>query len=112
MRDEQITLVTTTGTTYDASGFPTENTEQKQTIFARVKSVRATEFYEALRSNHTLAYIFCVDPDDFNLGNYTPSGSTTVYKPCAVEYNNVRYKIVRTYRTDIGEMELSCEEVE
>ena len=112
MRDEQITLVTTTGTTYDASGFPTEATEQKQTIFARVKSVRATEFYEALRSNHTLAYIFCVDPDDFNLGNYTPSGSTAVYKPWAVEYNNTRYKIVRTYRTDIGEMELSCEEVE
>lgn len=111
MRDELITLVTDTGTTYDASGFPTESTEQKVTIFARVKSVRSTEFYEALRSNLKLAYIFCVDPDDFKLGNYTPSGGSTA-KPWAVEYDNVRYKIVRTYRTEIGEIELSCEEVE
>lgn len=111
MRDKLITLVTKTGTTYDASGFPTENTEQKQTVFARVKSVRSSEFYEALQSKIKLEYIFCVDPDDFKLGYYTPQSGATV-KPWEVEYENIRYKIIRTYRTDAGEIEISCAEAE
>ena len=110
MRDEIVTLVTNTGTTYDDSGFPTETTEATQDIFARVKSVRASEYYEALRSNLKLAYIFCVDPDDYNLGIRTVENRQ--FKPGFVEYVGLRYKIIRTYRTENGDMELSCEEVE
>ncbi|MBO6206848.1 MAG: phage head closure protein [Lachnospiraceae bacterium] len=110
MRDEQITLITNTGTAYDESGFPVEDTEQHQTVFAKVKSVRASEYYEALRSNLKLAYIFCVDPDDFKLGDHKVDGKTV--RAWAVEYETVRYKIIRTYRTDTGDLELSCEEVE
>lgn len=110
MRDEMVTLVTNTGTAYDENGFPTETTEATQDIFARVKSVRASEYYEALRSNLKLAYIFCVDPDDYNLGIQTVESKQV--KPGFVEYAGIRYKIIRTYRTENGEMELSCEEVE
>lgn len=110
MRNEIIKLVTVTGEELDDSLFPAGATEHTVEVFARVKSVRATEFYEAMRSNINLRYIFAVDPDDYELSAKVTDGKKT--RAQYVEYDGERYKVVRTYRTDMGEIELSCEEVE
>lgn len=110
MRNEIITLITDKGKTYDESGFPAAETEETLDVFAMVKSVRASEYYEAMRSNLKLAYIFAVDPDDYNTMILTVSGKKV--QPSLVSYDGDRYRIIRTYRTDMGDLELSCERVE
>lgn len=110
MRNEIVTLIADKGRTYDDSGFPVTQTEETLDVFARVKSVRASEYYEAMRSNLNLSRIFAVDPDDYDTMVLMVDGKK-VY-PSLVAYDGERYKIVRTYRTDMGDLELSCERVE
>ncbi len=110
MRDELIELITKTGETEDADGFPSSNTEHKESVFAEVKSVKATEFYQAYVAGMEIAYIFSVDRDDYKMA-YQTVGNKTV-KPWAVDYDGVRYKIVRAYLTKTGEIELSVKEAD
>lgn len=110
MRDERIKLVTKTGVTEDQDGFPVSEGEEKTEVFARVKSVKASEFYQAYVSGMEMALIFCVDPDDYRTA-YQTVGDKEV-RPWAVDYDGTRYKIVRTYRTDMGELELSVQEAD
>lgn len=102
-------MITDKGKTYDESGFPVTRTEEELEVFARVKSVKASEYYEAMRSNLNLAHIFAVDPDDYATMVLNAGGKKRY--PWAVEYDGDRYKIIRTYRTDMGDLELSCERV-
>ena len=111
MRDELIRLITKTGITEDESGFPIDEREDETEIWARVKSVRSTEFYQAYTEGMELKYVFCVDRDDLALANRTDTKGRTI-KPWAVEYDGVRYRIVRQYMTDMGEVELSAEEAD
>ncbi len=105
MRDELITLITKTGETFDESGFPVEGIDIRTEKFARVKNVRASEFYQAYSAGLTLSYIFCVDPDDWKDAYAEVEGKTVA--PWAVEYEGTVYRIVRTYKTDMGEIELT-----
>lgn len=109
MRNELIYLVTRTGRTRNANGF-SEDTEELTEIFAQIKSVKATEFYQAYSAGMNLAYIFAIDLDDYMLSQQVID--TTVVKPHAVIYNEVHYKIVRAYMTEIGTVELTCEEAD
>lgn len=108
MRDDLITLITKTGEEYDESGFPIGETELRTEKFARIKSVRASEFYLAYSAGQELAYIFCMDPDDWKDCYAEVEGKKVA--PWAVEYESTIYKIVRTYRTDMGEIELTVKE--
>lgn len=110
MRDELITLITKTGETRNANGFIVENEAQRTEKFARVKNVRASEFYQAYSAGIEVRYIFCVDPDDYKDAYATVDGVTV--KPWAVEFEGETYKIVRAYRTDIGEIELTVTEAD
>lgn len=110
MRDELIKLITKTGGRENENGFPIDETEAETEVFARIKNVRASEFYQAYSAGMELRYIFCVDPDDLNTAKRTVDGRTIW--PWAVDYDGERYKIVRRYRTDMGEVELSCQEAD
>ena len=105
MRDELITLITKTGEVLNENGFPVEGTDISTEIFARVKNVRASEFYQAYSAGLTLSYIFCVDPDDWKDAYAEVEGKPVA--PWAVEYEGTVYRIVRTYKTDMGEIELT-----
>ncbi len=110
MRDELIELITKTGITEDEDGFPTTENEAKTEVFAKVKSVKASEFYQAYVAGMEMALIFCVDLDDYKLAFRVVDNKSV--KPWAVDYDGVRYKIVRTYRNDMGEIELSAKEAD
>lgn len=110
MRDELITLIAKNGETKDADGFVTGTTEKRSEKFARVKSVRASEFYQAYSAGMELRYIFCVDPDDWE-DSFAAVDRKRV-KPWAVEYEGEIYKIIRVYKTDMGEIELSATEAD
>lgn len=109
VRNEVIKLITVTGSVKNANGFATEEQVEECEIFAEVKSVGRTEYYEALRSGVKTSLIFDVYPDDFDMGRIVRDGKT--YRPSKVLHDNVEYRIVRTYRKSIDSMELTCEEV-
>lgn len=105
MRDDLITFITKTGEVLNENGFPVEGTDIRTEKFARIKSVKASEFYQAYTAGLTLSYIFCVDLDDWKDAHAEVEGQSMA--PWAVEYDGTVYKIVRTYRTDMGEIELT-----
>lgn len=109
MKNELISLLTVKNTT-DENGFSAEEKIASGEIFAKVKSVRSTEFYDALRSNIKLQYMYSVNYDDY--AEYIKDDNGRKILPGFVEYEGNRYKIVRTYKKDDGDIELSCEEVE
>lgn len=108
MRDDLITFITKTGETFNENGFPVEGTDIRTEKFARVKSVKANEFYQAYSAGMTLSYIFCVDPDDWKDTYAEVEGQKVA--PWAIEYDGTPYRIVRTYRTDMGEIEITVKE--
>lgn len=113
MKDKLITLVTVLGEKQDSSGFKTGEETQRIEVFAEVKSVGRSEYYEALRASMKVSIIFAVDPDDFLLSEVEISlkdGNTKKLKASKVEYDGTLYQIVRTYNK--GDLELTCREVE
>lgn len=70
----------------------------KTEIYANVKSVRRTEFYEALRSGITAAVVFDIFAHDYD-------GQRLI------EYDGEVYKVERAYQTKIDRLELTCSEV-
>lgn len=85
--------------TEDEDGFEVEIPGEELDVFCSVKSVRQSEFYNALRNNKKVVQVFKVAFDDY-LGQNN------------VKYDEKLYKVERTYRTDEYYIELSCSEVE
>jgi SPP1 family predicted phage head-tail adaptor len=83
----------------DEDGFEVEVPGEELEIFCAVKSVRQSEFYNALRNNKKVVQVFKVAFDEY-------SGQNNV------KYDEKLYKVERTYRTDEYYIELSCSEVE
>lgn len=108
MKNELINLVTVKNQV-DKSGFSKEHKISSEEIFAEVKSIRSSEFFEALRSNINLQYIFSINYDDYTEHIRDDNGRKIL--PGFVEYDGDRFKIIRTYRKENGDIELSCEEV-
>lgn len=110
MRNELIKLITVTGRTKDRDGFETGKECKENEIFAEVKSVGRTEYYEALRAGVKTSQIFDVNPDDYQMGCIVKSGKK--YRPSKVIYEGSEYRIERTYCKNMNSMEITCEEVE
>lgn len=110
MNNELIKLVTVTECREDKKGLGKEKTEQEIEIFAGVKSVGRTEYYEALRSGMDLKIIFKVNPDDFKLGDVISNNKKI--SASKVVYDDETFLIKRTYTSDMSSMELMCEKVE
>lgn len=115
MNNELVQLITDLGETRDKSGFLNGNDEKVVEIFAGIKSVNRSEYYEALRANLEVTKIFVVDPDDFELSaaEVEIDGRTRTIRASFIEYEGVRYRIQRQYLVPTtGRLELTCAEVE
>lgn len=107
-------MVTVLGENRDGAGFLTGEETMEIEVFAGIKSVGRTEFYEALRSGMQASIIFCVDMDDFKLSEQeiVVNGETKKVKASRVIYDGTVYLIRRTYRKESGMLEMTCSEVE
>ena len=114
MNNELIDLVTVLGSEKDEDGFLTEENTAKAEVFAGVKSVGRTEYYEAVRAGMQVNIIFVVDADDFRLSEHeiTVDGKTRKVKTTKIIHDGMTYLIHRTYVKDSGLMEITCREVE
>lgn len=110
VRNELINLVTVTGKTRDKDGFETGEETLEHEIFAEVKSVGRTEYYDALRAGVKTSLIFEVHPEDYQMGCVVKDNEK--YRPTKVIYDQTEYRIGRAYRKSMDSMELTCEEVE
>ena len=114
MNSELIELVTVLEITEDDSGFCTSEETAKTEIFAGIKSVGRTEYYEALRSGIEAKIIFLVDMDDFKLSErmIEVDGVQKKVSATRIIYDGTTYLIVRAYRNNFGMLEITCREVE
>lgn len=114
MCNELIELVTVLGSEENENGFQTEEETAKVEIFAEIKSVGRTEYYEAVRSGMKVNIIFVVDPDDFKLSEreITVDGKIKKVKASKIIHDGTTYLIHRTFVKDSGLMEITCREVE
>lgn len=115
MYNETIKLITILNTSEDENGYTVEGQTQEAEVFAFVKSVKYTEYYAALAANVHVQNIFVVDPLDFELSFVRIQDSAQrqrVLKASKVEYNGRLYRIIRSYSTQDGTLELTCSEVE
>lgn len=113
MKNQMIEISTVIGGSTDEDGFPTGSggTEIKKNIFADVKSVGFSEYYEGLKDGIKASYLFRVNMHEFILTVET-ARTITEYKPTRIKFENTYYRIVRQYKRGFGFLELTCEEVE
>lgn len=114
MCNELIELVTVLDCKKDADGFRTEEKIKKVKVFADIKSVGRTEYYEAVRSGMQVSIIFVVDVDDFKLSEHKVSvdGEIKRIKASKIIHDGTTYMIHRTFVKDSRLMEITCREVE
>lgn len=94
---DTIDLVTVTEETINENGFPVSETETKTTVYANIKAVSRTEFYQA---NAAKINVVCVA--EVKLFEYNDEK--------LVDYNGKRYVVARTYpdrKREIVELTLS-----
>ncbi|CAI3226976.1 Prophage pi2 protein [Clostridium neonatale] len=73
-------------------------TEKETEVFCNVKSVSRSEFYNAANTGLKPSLVFVIH-------DYEYSGEEIV------KFEDNRYKVIRTYRKNIEEIELTCEKV-
>ena len=106
--NDEITLKCVLPKTLDADGFPTEEQTYSRNVFAYVKSVRQTEYYEAMRDGIKAQIVFEVYPFEY----YVEDGEGNQLSPNKIVYNGKEYKVVRPYQKGASFLELTCAEVE
>lgn len=72
--------------------------ETSKSVFADVKSPTRSEFYQSYKAGLKASVVFKVYTDELGDAEF-------------VEYRNKRYKIIRTYMTDVNYTEITCSEV-
>lgn len=88
-----------------------ETTVQESECFARIESVKRSEFYEADRVGVKLALSVYVNYEDFKAAAVVKEDGKRKF-PSMVELDSDMYRIYRTYRVDDDEIELILQEVE
>ncbi|BBK76871.1 hypothetical protein [Clostridium butyricum] len=99
--DYGLTLIST-DVTYDDIGNPVE-TPKEIDIFCDMKSIGRTEFYKAAANGLKPSYIFVVHPYEYNGETYVEFSED--------EKPKQRYKVMKTYKKNMEELELTCEKV-
>lgn len=80
----------------DEDGYVVSKKEiSSENVFAEVKSVTRTEFYNAMHAGISAEIAFVINNDEYNDEN-------------VVEYDGKSYYVVRTYCTSISDIELIC----
>jgi len=72
--------------------------ETRRTVLCNVKSVGRNEFYSAATAGLKPSIVFVIHGYEYN-------GEQKV------EFEGVKYNVIRTYSTDFEEIELTCERV-
>lgn len=113
-RDELIQLITVVGREENKNGFLVNEDTRIVEIFAGIRSVGRTEYYEALRNGIEAKLIFVVDPDDFMLSEHEIEvrGQKKKVRASRIMYEDTVYRIKRTYKNNFGMLEMTCTEVE
>lgn len=96
MYNDLVTLIAIT-TTKDDIGQPVE-TETPREVLCEVKSISQTEFYQAAQTQLRPELKVIMDADEYE-------------KEVRLEYDGEDYKVIRRYKTDGNEIELTCERV-
>lgn len=99
--DNELTLISST-ITYDDIGNPIES-EIEVDILCGIKSIGRTEFYNAAANGLKPSYIFVVHPYEYNGETYVEFSED--------EKPKQRYKVMKTYKKNMEELELTCEKV-
>lgn len=73
--------------------------EEKSNVFATIKSVSYREFYEAKNVKFNPSIVFIIYSFEYE-------------NQPLIEYENKRYKVIRTYLTTDDKIELTSEEIE
>lgn len=89
----------------DSDGYPVD-TEKSLTVYVREKSVKRTEFYEAMRSGIVPQIVLEIRQEDFDQTAYIQDGKKAY--ATKVRYDGAIYDIVRSYRNDRSMIELTC----
>lgn len=110
MNNELIRLLTIAESPDDVKGLGEDEVVKETEIFAHVKSVGRTEYYEALRNGINLSVIFVINPDDFKLADIVVGKRKR--SASKVVYDGGHFQIKRTYVRDVNVMEIMCERVE
>lgn len=97
MRDEVIYFVDIIQSDdKDEYGDPVEKKEISDAVFAEIKSISQTEFYQAQTSDYKPEIKFKItDYMDYQGQKY-------------LIHNEIKYKVLRTFRTDSNELEITC----
>lgn len=72
--------------------------EKRTNILCNISSIGRNEFYNAANSGLKPSLIFTIHTYEYN-------------NESLVEFENVRYKVIKTYSKGIEEVELTCEKV-
>lgn len=99
--DNGLTLISST-ITYDDIGNPIE-TPTKIDILCGLKSIGRTEFYNAAANGLKPEYTFVVHAYEYSGETYVEFSEDDTPKK--------RYKVMKTYKKDMEELELTCEKV-
>ena len=93
--NEQIKLITVTRTLTNGQETATESAV---TVWAGVRSVTYSEYYQSYQAGLNASLIFKVNTAELGAAEY-------------VEYDGKRYRILRTYRIDAQYTEITVEEL-
>lgn len=96
MRTEELTLIKKTFES-DSIGNQVEKTEES-IVFCEVKSISRTEFYQAAQSGMKPLAAFIIYGFEYDNQEI-------------VKHNNIEYKIIKTYKINENDLELTCEKV-
>ena len=99
--DYGLTLIST-DVTYDDIGNPVE-TPKEIDIFCDMKSIGRTEFYNAAANGLKPECILIVHPYEYNNEAYIKFSEDAAPKK--------KYKVIKTYKKNFEELELTCEKV-
>lgn len=108
MQNEKIELVIVRKIP-DKDGFESETMESME-VFAEIKSVKRSEFYQAARDGINVQLVAVVNTEDMEAATIKEKGKKR--KPTLVKYDDTMYKIVREYRSTKTKVELTLQEVE
>lgn len=108
MQNENIELVIVRKIP-DKDGFESETMESME-VFAEIKSVKRSEFYQAARDGINVQLVAVVNTEDMEAATIKEEGKKR--KPTLVKYDDTLYKIVREYRIAKTKVELTLQEVE
>lgn len=99
--DYGLTLIST-DITYDDIGNPIE-TPIEIDVLCDMKSIGRTEFYNAAANGLKPEYILVVHPYEYNDEAYIEFSEN--------EKPKQKYKVIKTYKKNMEELELTCEKV-